>query len=60
VWVSGTIEGLAAGTALAVTVDGRVAATTRVDASGTFGAPVPDQGRIGVLEIVPGGGFRKP
>ena len=37
VWVSGTVEGLPAGTALAVTVDGRVAATTRIDGSGTFG-----------------------
>ena len=59
VWVSGTIDGLAPGTAVAVTVDGRVAATTRVDGAGRFGAPVRERGRVTVLEILPGGGFRK-
>jgi hypothetical protein len=59
VWVSGTVEGLAAGTAVAVTVGGRVVATTRIDGAGRFGAPVATPGRVGVLEIVPGGGFRK-
>ena len=39
VWVSGTVEGLPAGTALAVTVDGRVAATTRIDGSGSSARP---------------------
>jgi Sulfatase len=59
VWVSGTVEGLPAGTALAVTVDGRVAATTRIDGSGTFGAPVEPQGSVDVFEVTESGGFRK-
>ena len=59
-WVSGTVEGLAAGTAVAVSVDGRVAATTRIDGSGRFGALVRARGSVAVLEIMPGGGFRKP
>lgn len=64
-FVSGTVSGLAAGTELAVTVDGRIEATTRVDGSSgdrpRFGALIPpralDAGpnRIGVLEIAPGG-----
>ena len=58
-WVSGMVSGLAAGAAVAVTVDGRVVATTRVDGSGRFGAPLRSAGEVGVLEIVPGGGFRK-
>ncbi len=58
-WVSGTVEGLASGTALAVTVGGRVVATTRVDGSGAFGAPLERVGRVAVYEIGPGGGFRK-
>jgi hypothetical protein len=59
VWVSGTVDGLAAGTALGVTVDGRVAATTRLDGYGRFGAPVEPRGAVDVLEITSGGGFRK-
>ena len=59
VWVSGTVEGLPSGTAVAVTVDGRVAATTRIDGSGTFGAPLEPQGSVGVFEVTEGGGFRK-
>jgi hypothetical protein len=60
-WVSGTVEGLAAGTAVAVTVDGRVEATTRVDAAGRFGAPVRRSGAVRVIGITEeSGGFRKP
>ena len=65
VWVSGTVEELPAGTAVAITVGGRVAATTRLDDSGHFGAPVRATGRVEVYEIVPparsspGAGFRK-
>jgi hypothetical protein len=59
VWASGTVEGLAAGAAVAVTVDGRVVATARVDRDGRFGAPLSAAGRVGVLEIVRGRGFRK-
>jgi hypothetical protein len=59
VWVSGTVEGLPAGTAIAVTVGGRVAATTRIGGAGRFGAPVAEPGRVGVFEIEPGAGFRK-
>jgi hypothetical protein len=59
VWISGTVEGLDAGTALAVTVDGRVAATTRIDGSGRFGAPVEPRGSVDVLEVTNSGGFRK-
>ena len=58
VWVSGTVEGLASGTAVAITVDGRVAATTRIDDSGRFGAPISRSGRVEVYEIA-GTGFRK-
>ena len=58
VWVSGTVEGLPAGTAVAVTVDGRVAATTRIDDSGRFGAPVAETGPVEVYEVA-GAGFRK-
>jgi hypothetical protein len=59
VWVSGTVEGLPSGTAVAVTVDGRVAATTRIDGSGAFGAPVEPQGSVAVFEVTESGGFRK-
>ena len=60
-WVSGTIEGLAPEAAVAVTVDGRVEATTRVDGAGRFGAPVRRSGAVRVIEITEdGGGFRKP
>jgi hypothetical protein len=59
VWVSGTAAGLAAGTALAVAVDGRVAATTRIDGSGSFGAPVESRGSLDVFEVTNSGGFRK-
>jgi hypothetical protein len=58
-WVSGKVEGLPTGTALAVTVDGRVAATARIDRAGRFGAAVESQGEVGVMEITLGGGFRK-
>jgi hypothetical protein len=63
-FVSGTVAGLADGSELAVTVNGRIEATTRVDGSGDglrFGALVPPRAlraganRIGVLEIAPGG-----
>ena len=63
-FVTGTVSGLADGTALAVTVNGRIEATTRVDGSGDgvrFGALVAPGSlragvnRIGVLEIAPGG-----
>ena len=59
VWVSGTVEGLPAGTAIAVTVGGRVAATARIGSAGRFGAPLAEAGRVAVYEIGPGGGFRK-
>jgi Sulfatase len=59
VWISGTVEGLTAGTAIAVTVGGRVAATARIGGAGRFGAPVAESGRVAVYEIGPGGGFRK-
>jgi hypothetical protein len=59
VWVSGTVEALPADTAVAVTVDGRVAATTRIDGSGAFGAPVESQGSVAVFQVTEGGGFRK-
>jgi hypothetical protein len=59
VWVSGTVEGLPGGTAIAVTVGGRVAATARIGGAGRFGAPVDEAGRVAVYEIVPGRGFRK-
>ena len=59
-FVSGAVTGLADGTAVAVTVNGRVEATTRVDGH-RFGALVAPASlraganRIGVLEIAPGG-----
>jgi hypothetical protein len=59
-WVAGTVEGLAGDTAVAVTVDGRVEATTRVDAAGRFGAPLRRSGAVRVIEITEDGGFRKP
>ncbi len=63
-FVSGTVTGLAEGTVLAVTVNGRIEATTRVDGSGDglrFGALVAPRAlraganRIGVLEVAPAG-----
>jgi hypothetical protein len=63
-FVTGTVTGLPEGTALAVTVNGRIEATTRVDGSGKglrFGALVAPRAlraganRIGVLEIASGG-----
>ena len=63
-FVSGTVTGLADGTLLAVTVNGRIEATTRVDGSGDglrFAALVAPRAlraganRIGVLAIAPGG-----
>jgi len=63
-FVSGTVTGLAEGSELAVTVNGRIEATTRVDGSGDglrFAALVaPDAlrtgaNRIGVLAIGPSG-----
>ena len=63
-FVSGTVTGLAEGSELAVTVNGRIEATTRVDGSGDglrFGALVtPDAlhagtNRIGVLAVSPSG-----
>lgn len=61
VWISGTTT-LPSGTELAIAVNGRVAATTRVDGR-RFGALVPPQvvdgdDEIAVLEIA-GEGFRK-
>ena len=60
-WVSGTTT-VPSGTALAIAVNGRVAATTRVDGR-RFGALVPahvfrGDDEIAVLQIV-GEGFRK-
>jgi hypothetical protein len=63
IWVSGTVTALPGGSELAVVVNGRVAATTRVD-RGRFGALMPPRAlrsgdnRVEVLEI-DGDTFRK-
>ena len=63
-YVSGVVTGLADGAELAVAVNGRVEATTRVDGSAKparFGALVPPRAlrpganRVGVFEVTPAG-----
>jgi hypothetical protein len=51
-WVTGVVDGLRDGTPLAIAVEGRIAATTRVEGS-RFRALVPpgSSGRVTVLEI---------
>jgi Sulfatase len=63
IWVSGTVTALPGGSELAIVVNGRVEATTRVD-RGRFGALVPPRAlraganRVEIVEI-DGDGFRK-
>jgi Sulfatase len=63
IWVSGTVTALPDGSELAIVVNGRVAATTRVD-RGRFGALVPPRAlragdnRVEIVEI-DGDTFRK-
>jgi hypothetical protein len=63
IWVSGAVTALPGGSDLAIVVNGRVAATTKVD-RGRFGALVPPrvlregENRVEVLEI-DGDTFRK-
>jgi hypothetical protein len=63
IWVSGTVTALPGGSELAIAVNGRVEATTKVD-RGRFGALVPPRAlraganRVEVLEIA-GDTFRK-
>ena len=63
VWVAGTVTALPGGSDVAIVVNGRVAATTKVD-RGRFGALVPPkalqaaENDVEVVEIA-GNGFRK-